>query len=565
MKFTSALLALAATTLLAAQNQPTEQTAEISGRIIDSATKLPLSGVRVVLTRWTNGVAADKAAIDKAEPQSGSLDLKNPMFAMLTGVDGRYSFQVAARVWFQLYTRIEGYVPWGGRMIRAKPGENHKVEDIAIDQLGSISGRVIDAETEKPIPGLLVRAKYWAINGGCRELDGEGEPGLTNHDGVYELKTLPPRDFVLEIRPAQGDHFEPAGTSQEFRDHAQPSYLRSYFPGVEHRDQAQTVTLTPGGNLDHVDIKLTRRRGAAIRGCIHSDLDGEVVGPATLELDSNESEGLGTSFAVISKKEARSGDCFRLEGVSPGRYVLTATNRKEGTEAARVAFAFLDLEDQRIDNLVLEMRRPAAVPGKLIFPVNMQTAEATRGQVEVSLEALGREGGKQERAPVLVASSGVFTLPAVFEGQYQVFMGGLPGVGVSEVRYNGHRSGRSTFSYQPGAPEQHLELVLAPATASLQVRIEDGAKSAGWELALLMEPLDSPDDPGLEASNSFADDEGRAGFTGLLAGKYRIAAFPPNVPWRTDPILLGQLTSGQTVELSEGASVSVEVKRASVR
>jgi hypothetical protein len=522
--------------------------------------------VRAVLTRWTNGVAADKATIDKAEPQSGSLDPKNPMFAMLTGVDGRYSFRVAAGVWFQLYTRIEGYVPWGGLMIRAKPGENHKVGDTAIDQLGSISGRIIDAETEKPIPGLLVSAKYWAINGGCRELDAEGEPCLTNHDGVYKLKTLPPRDFVLEIRPAKGDHFEPAGTSQEFRDHVQPSYLRSYFPGVEHRDQAQTVTLMPGGTLDHVDIKLTRRRGAALRGCIHSDLDAEAVGPVMLELDSNESEGLGTDFAVISQKEGRSGDCFRLEGISPGHYILTATNRKKGTEAARIAHAFLDLEDQRIDNLLLEMRRPASVPGKVIFPATTQTAEATRGQVKAYPQVLGRKASAQEEAEVEVSSSGVFTLPAVFEGSYLIFMSGLPsGIGVSEMRYYGHRSGRNTFTFQPEAPEQHLELVLAPATASLQVRVEDGAKSAGWELALLSEPPDSVDAAGLEASNSFADEEGRASFMGLLAGKYRIAAFPPNVPWRTDPILLRQLTSGQTVELSEGASVSVEVKRASLR
>jgi hypothetical protein len=567
MIHTLPVLVLAASALLAAQSQPTQETAEVSGRVVDSATKLPISGVHVVLFRMINGRAAGGSKIDKMDSQTGPQDPAGAVFSALTGDDGRFSFSVTAPARLQLFLRREGYVPGGnGLMIRAKPGTTSRLADFTLDRPVTISGHVVDASTDKPLSGFSVAAKRWVVNGGFHELTPEGRPVNTDKDGAYELRPLPPGDYVLEIRPNLFSGFEAAGTADEFRDGAQPAYLRSFYPGVDRPEQAQKVLLLPGATQDRVDIKLSQQRAAAIRGCIHSELTPEELGPVELSLHSFEQQGFSWDSAVVASKTARSGDCFRLEGISPGDYWLSASNAKVAGEEARFAYASLHLEDQRVDNLVLEMRKPTAVRGKVVFPEQTQAGGEKAEPLKVFLEELERKTSEPKADAVEVAPSGSFTLHRVLEGSYVVHLTRLkPGLALNEVCYNGTCDSSDAFTLQPGAPSHRLELILAPATASLQVHIEDGTKSAGWEVALLRESGEQSEVPGLSASNTIADDDGRATFEGLLAGKYRVAAFPTNMPWRNDPLLSRQLTSGQTVEIATGATVSVEVKRTSMR
>jgi len=57
-----------------------------------------------------------------------------------------------------------------------------------------------------------------------------------------------------------------------------------------------------------------------------------------------------------------------------------------------------------------------------------------------------------------------------------------------------------------------------------------------------------------------ADSEGNATFTGLLAGKYRVAAFAKDALWRDDPGLPSLMSNAQQVVVGPGASANVEVR-----
>ena len=139
-------------------------------------------------------------------------------------------------------------------------------------------------------------------------------------------------------------------------------------------------------------------------------------------------------------------------------------------------------------------------------------------------------------------------------------MRGLPiGLAAGEVLYNGANAGRNVFTTNPGAPDQQLELVVYPATASINVNVEGGAKSTDAQLVLLPETHDAQD-PQQDARAIKADSEGRGTFTNLLAGKYRVFAFLPNAAWRTDQTFVRQLISGKDVEVSNAAAPNVEVK-----
>jgi len=548
------------------QSGSAQDLAEISGKVIDSSSKLPLAGVRVVLFRWGEGASFMYDTVDKAEPMAQPQDPKSPVFSMLTGDDGRFSFKTTPS-YFSLYAKSRGYVGWGDdsatrRFLTLKPGQ--KVADIliAMDMPGSISGRVIDPETGKPVPGLAVTPMAWQISDGSRALVFAGEAATSDKNGVYEIKGLSPGEYVLQIGPSYGEKFEPGGNADEFRANAQRSYVRSYYPGVERREQAQTLILLPGAPLERIDFKLARHKAAAIRGCVRSDLESDQLGDVRLGLMSIEVQGTTTSYGTAAAdKTVRGGDCFRLEGLSPGSYCLIAVAASTNPAETRQAFAFLDLDDQRMDNVDLNLMKGVPIHGKVRLDETLAADAPKDMRLKVSLSLQGRAFIEGEGEALEVsAADGSFTLPDVFPGSYRINVQGLPkGIAVGELRYNGARAGRNLMTTNPGAPDQRLEVVLLPATGSLSVTVEGGAKSADSQLVLLPDVqggLDLMWDPRAVK----ADSEGHGSFANLLAGKYRVFAFVPRATWRTDPAFVQQMIAAQDVEVSNGAAQIVEVK-----
>ena len=509
--------------------------------------------------------------VDKAEPMDQPQDLKSPIFSMLTGADGRFSFKTTPSA-FSLYAQCTGYVGWGNdssttTFLALKQGQ--KINDIiiAMDAPGSISGRVIDPETEKPVPGLSVTAMVWQVSDGSRALVFAGKGATTDKNGGYEIKGLRPGEYLMEISPAYGEKFLPGGTEDEFRSSAQLAYVRSYYPGVERREQAESVNLLPGAKLEQIDFKFAKRRAAAIRGCIHSDVDADQAGDVTLDLISMEVQGTTSSFRAVANKTLRTGDCFRLESLSPGRYWLSAATKSASPAEARRGFAFFDLDDQKVDNIDLNLMRGLQISGKLRFAESVAGHLPKDLPLKIDLTAQGRSGvaGADPEAEVVSPSNGSFVMKNVFPGSYRVSVRGLPrDLAAGEVLYNGAKAGRNGFTTNPGAPGQSLEVVIYPATASISVTVEGGAKSADSQLVLLPEVHDGLDlmwDPLVVK----ADSEGRGTFANLLAGKYRVFAFSPNAVWRTDPAFAQQLISGQDVDAPPDAVQSVDVKLTQLR
>jgi hypothetical protein len=331
---------------------------------------------------------------------------------------------------------------------------------------------------------------------------------------------------------------------------------------VERREQAQTLILLPGAPLEGIDFKLARHKAAAIRGCVRSDLESDQLGDVRLGLMSIEVQGTTTSYGTAAAdKTVRGGDCFRLEGLSPGSYCLIAVAASANPAETRQAFAFLDLDDQRMDNVDLNLMKGFPIHGKVRLDETLAADAPKDMRLKVSLSPQGRAFIEGEGEALEVsAADGSFTLPDVFPGSYRINVQGLPkGIAVGELRYNGARAGRNLMTTNPGAPDQRLEVVLLPATGSLSVTVEGGAKSADSQLVLLPDVqggLDLMWDPRAVK----ADSEGHGSFANLLAGKYRVFAFVPRATWRTDPAFVQQMIAAQDVEVSNGAAQIVEVK-----
>ena len=568
MKLLFAVIALWA----ALQTSSAQDLAELSGRVIDSSTRQPLAGVRVVLFRWEGGTLMYNT-VDKAEPMAQPQDPKSPIFSMLTGDDGRFNFKTTPS-YFSLYARFGGYVAWGdnpstSKFLTLKSGQ--KVNDIviAMNMPGSISGRVIDPDTEKPIPGLQVWPLAWSTANGSRALVFSGEPASTDKNGAYEIKGLIPGEYILEIAPTHGERFLPGGTQDEFRSNAQLAYLRSFYPGVEQREQAESVTLLPGATLQRTDFKLAKRKAAAIRGCLHSDGDPNQLGDLALSLTLIEQQGSTMAYKSIADKTVRAGACYKIEGLSAGQYYLDASTKVTTPAESQRAFAVLDLDDRKVDNIDLNLARGIQITGKVRLDETVTGAALKDMRLKIHLQPRGRtvfgdELG-EESAFEVSAATGNFVVQNGFPGAYRVGFVGLPkGLAVGEVRYNGARTGRNVFAMNLGAPSQQLEIVLRSTTASISITVEGGAKFADSQLVLRPEPYDELD-PQQETQTVKADSDGRGTFTDLIAGKFRVFAFPPDAAWRTDPSFVQNMIVGKDVEVSNEATQSVEVKLTQLR
>ena len=262
-------------------------------------------------------------------------------------------------------------------------------------------------------------------------------------------------------------------------------------------------------------------------------------------------------------KKVPLGGCFRIEGLAPGKYWLSAVAGLVTPTKIRQGVALLDLDDQKIEDLELNVTKGFEIKGH-VRPDETAGGVALKDlKLKVVLFVNGRPSfGGLKGAEVSTADGG-FTLQGVLPDLYRVYVQGLPKtLALGALAYNGATSPRADVSLNSGALDQRLELVLYPATASIAVSVEGGQKAAGAQLVLLSEAHD-PEDPQGDARTIPADAEGRGTFANLLAGKYRVWAFPANAAWRTDSSFVRQTVAGTDVDLSQDGKQNVEVKLSS--
>jgi hypothetical protein len=551
-----------------------QEFAEISGQVVDSATKQPLAGARVVLVRMGPGASYSMRTFEM-ELSPESPDPASAGFAILTGDQGLFRCKVTAPAEFMIFVSRPGYVKWGmsfetQRRFVVKPGENPEPLRVAMDAEGAITGKVVDADTGAALPGLSVTALKWRVFKGTRALMPAAEGSTTTAEGAYEIRGLPSGEYHLRIELPVRKKLSPGGDADAFRGHREMAYGRSYYPGVEAREQASPVTLLPGATLASTNFKLTKKRLACIRGRIFSLEGEEIPGEVPVMLGRVEYQGDSVSYQSVAQTPLALGSSFRLDGLPPGRYWLQAVLAKGSPPGRRAAYLFFELDDRNVDNLELAVTKGVAIRGKATLHESVagtyQEVVKPESPPQVSLAYRDRMSNGDEVAPVRWQADGSFEIQGVMDGTYKVYAMRLPsGLALGEVRYNGSRQPRGLITLNRGALDQKLELVLYPATASIQVSVADGTRPAkDAQVVLLAEDYDQ-EDPQRDVKTAQTDSSGLATFPKLIAGKYRVLAFGPDAAWRTTPALRNLVTTAaKVVYVGTGASAAAEVKLTAV-
>ncbi|HEY3444676.1 MAG TPA: carboxypeptidase-like regulatory domain-containing protein [Paludibaculum sp.] len=519
---------------------------EVKVTVVDGGSGQGVAGAKVVLLRLTANYGYSNAKIFGAKPGAGGEDPAAEVLAALTGDEGTVAMRVARGAAVRVFVEREGYVQYGMSFGTTKTAEVGESVRIALQKEGMLAGRVVDADSKKPMAGLRVAPLLWQAMGESRALLTGGETVTTDREGGFSLKGLRPGEYVLEVRPARPEKFLDGGTAEEFRALAVRAYGRTYYPGVERVEEAPPLTLLAGGEMTGLEIRMRPRRVASIRGrltAVEEITDGRVT------LFTIQKQGGTVSYSRWMSGKVEAGASFRLDGVEPGRHWLEGSAKAGDRELG--AFAFFDVEDRNVDGLELALSAGTAVELTVRPDESLKSTWSTGQKLRAGLQPIGRLSTEWDKIPG-ESLDGRFVMQGVQGGTYRARASGYPkGMDVGEVRYNGNTVPGRVFTLEPSAVVQKVELVVHPATASIGV----STKAAKATVVAVRVPWDG-DDWQFEAKMVECDAEGRGTISGLLAGTYRVLAFPAGMAWRSVGGVL-MLDAAPKVEVGVGASVSL--------
>jgi hypothetical protein len=305
---------------------------------------------------------------------------------------------------------------------------------------------------------------------------------------------------------------------------------------------------------------------ASIRGRVSSDAGlppGAKVDIALTELRHTRDS---RTFSRVAQGEAAAGELFQLDNLPAGTYQLTASTPARPGETRLRAKLFLEVTDENLDALDLNVGPGLTLTGTVrLGPAEGDLPEKPEPLPETkmtaSLLSTRSDGSFSFDSDPVNRETGAFSIPHVLPDKFSVFAGPRPkGYKIAEVRYNNALAEWVTFEVDPAADRQHLEIILRPASSSIQVTVTDGNRPvAGAAVSVVREPI-TETSLQMTARPELTDSEGRAAFKDLLAGKYRVIAFPGDALWRDDSQLPAKVAAAQQVVLAPSAAATVQIR-----
>ena len=244
----------------------------------------------------------------------------------------------------------------------------------------AIEGRVFAREAGTRVPLSRVAITVRSATGGERLAS-----TTSGADGYYRLPEVPRQRIILSASRAGFYTLSLAGRSG-------PQVLFDCSKGC-----------------DAMEIDFELARGAVLSGVVTDEL-GEPVEQARISLA--EVAGLER---VSARSVAATDDrgFFRMSGLEPGNYAVTAQRTAGGT-AYQADLQQVRLEPGRESRLTLRLRR---VPRFRVSGQVLEAGEARGGDLRIVLE--GSQAGQQASAPA--AKGGHFEFDGVAAGKYRAY------------------------------------------------------------------------------------------------------------------------------------------------
>jgi len=405
-------------------------------------------------------------------------------FAVLAQRDG-YSFPAEAR--------------YRANLTAAQP----QVElQLAMVRRGSVSGRVIDADTRQPLEGLAMRNLDTHAYDLRYELiveSADTSRHKTDRDGNFAYNNILPGDYSAAPMPPMEGQMTSGFTEQDGEVVDDTYVLANSEPKVH---------LNSGGFASFGDIFV--KKAPLYR--IHVSLP---------QGDCPEGESVRVSLLTRGKSIRTAafvcGSELLIRNVPSGSYFVYAVSDWQGdrehVENTVWGMAPIEVVDKN-QAVSIPLQRGIVLEGRLVAGDGLASLPEI---VSITTQPDELADGVRPNTEQFTewGAEGKFRLAV--SPRTQTLTAGTQGVFVSQIRYNGSPLPGFQIPVNPGAAAQNLELIMGDKFGTLMGTVLEGERTAPRSLVLLQRE-------GFEGQAPIPADDGTFRSQTLIPGQYRVMA-----------------------------------------
>jgi hypothetical protein len=161
-----------------------------------------------------------------------------------------------------------------------------------------IKGRVVEAGSNRPVRRVRVHATSTALR--------DGRTAYTDGDGRYELSALPAGHYTVTA--------------------FKPTYVNAAYGQPRLLELGSSIDVPDGRTLDHIDLGLVR--AGVVSGTITDEFGDPLADTQVMAMRYQFVQGTRRLMPAGSRMTNDVGE-FRVFGLAPGQYYLTATLRND--------------------------------------------------------------------------------------------------------------------------------------------------------------------------------------------------------------------------------------------
>lgn len=537
---------------------------EIRGAVIEDGVLQPVANVEVSLIRLpTEGPRIISAAIPRDVIQTTK-----------TGATGTFVFKIDKLGDYRVEIQKEGFrpAPSSSTSISVTLNDEHPDSEIkfVLVRPAELSGRVVDDETDKPVPMLRVFvAQRRYLCGRATNLGGATGSATTDAEGRFVVAGLQPGGYVLRL----GSRMYTQGAAQAFPEAAKYGvarlltefsdddlkavtwdYEQTWWPGGGDLQTASPIPLPSGATINVGKVPAKKRRVYSVRVSV---VASTCTANTAIQVDVTGSS-LGTGVGRVP-----CGKDFLMRGYPPGSYRLEAVvdgGNRNTRERGSVPF---DILDENI-KLSVPVIRGVDVDGKIVLAEGARAPDLKK----LDLRLVGWVNNADEVSNK-VDGQGRFRIVNVAIRDQQLYISGLATPHyVKEVRYNGSPVPDNIVPMDGRAPSHLLEIVVDDKPAAIMGTVTRSDRPVSQPHVVLMKWPLSANDPYLFGMRTASGDkDGKFQLVGLPPGEYRLFAVDAADQVRLDePGVLDRLLgNAQKITLPERGFQNLKLELTEIR